>query len=136
MPKKKRQLGFLVERLELRDRKNKVRKKMLDVTVMLTMTATFLLIHATSWAQEKGPVRPFGPDSFRMDRLFTPEHVIDSNPAASGVHGNNVPNLKRWNAILFQASVTELRRQGPGTSPTGKIVSGDRQKAEPTGRIR
>ena len=110
---------------------------MLNITVMVTVTATLLLIQATSWAQEKSPVRPFGPDRFRMNRLFTPEHVIDSNPAMPGIHGNSVPDLQKWNAILFQASLAELRRQGPGTSPNGEIGAYYRQRVEAQmGRVR
>ena len=103
--------------------------------VWVSVAAMFLIAHATSWAMEE-QTRSFGPHQFRMNQLLAPERVMDSNPAVGGVRGNSVPNVQRWNAILLQASHTALRQQGPGTSPSGEIVSQTKQKAElQTGRI-
>ena len=93
--------------------------------VWLAVAALILTIHATrSWAGE------FGPHQFRLNQLTAPERVIDSNPAAGGVRGNSVPNLQRWNAVLLQASHDNLKRQGPGTSPSGEVVAPKRQAVQ------
>lgn len=99
-------------------------------TVWAGVAAMFLIAQATSWAMEETHAQPFGPHQFKMNQLLTPERVIDANPATPGIRGNNVPNLQRWNTMLLQASHNELRQQGPGSSPSGKIVSPDHQNLQ------
>ena len=90
-------------------------------TVWAGVAAMFLIAQATSWAMEKAPT-PVTPAGFLHDSLRRAERIFDSNPAAPGIRGNNVPNLQRRNTMLLRASYNELRQQGPGSSPSGKIV--------------
>ena len=99
----------------------------------MSVAVMFLIAHATSWAMEE-QTRSFGPHQFRMNQLLAPERVMDSNPAVPGARGNSGPDVQRWNAMLFQASLSTLRQQGPGTSPTGKIALPPKVELQ-TGRI-
>ena len=97
----------------------------------MSVAAIYLIAHSTSWAMEQAETRSFTPHQFRLNQLFSSERVLDSNPAAPGVRGNGVPNLKRWNAILLQQSHADLKQPGIAMSPkAGQVVAPERQKVE------
>ena len=96
-------------------------------TVWTSVAAICLITQRTGWAEE---TQRFGPGQFKMDQFLALERVIDANPVAPGVRGNNVPNIQRWNALLLQTSHTALRQQGPGSSPTGEVVSHKHQNLQ------
>jgi len=96
-------------------------------TIWAVAAAALFLAQATVWAVEEAQARPLSPHQFRFNRLLGTERVMDANPAAPGLRGNEVPNVNRWNAMMTHSSQQELRRQGAGTSPTGEVTSYTRQ---------
>ena len=97
------------------------------------MTTALGLAIATTWilfyTAEGRAVGEEQASSGRLlsQRLLGSERVMDVNPAAPGLRGNEVPNINRWNAMMVHSSHQELRRQGAGTSPDGEVTSYTRQ---------
>jgi len=73
------------------------------------------------------PIRSVIPNEERDLGRTEPLPTRQTNPAAPGLRGNEVPNINRWNAMMVHSSHQELRRQGAGTSPDGEVTSYTRQ---------